>query len=323
MPRRNIRRIPPMLIEKISSFEMDDVVVACVKFLRSEDLPRYSHLGLKLENGKLLIPSSKIPDPSAGRYSKANVYGYEKTRRDLPKIWKSYDMEVPNWGDWANGSHTITFLREVYPKDFYPPKEVELSIALIEERAGGFVIGFTIDQVLNRSTKNFEQDLFYNLNLLQENAGAIDVFTSTASLAEYTSNIIVDWQIFPPSTADEVVKRMLRGKSRISDEQKAIMKSRISVMSTLNPEAYVTGTDGFLRYFGAKFGEDFVAFENIHYGNALYIMYESWEQLSKKSRVELLNGPRDSFDRIEHRDGWIPKFIKIVQKYRSNRKSPE
>jgi hypothetical protein len=130
---------------------------------------------------------------------------------------------------------------------------------------------------------------------------------------------MVDWQIFPPGTADEVVKRMLRGKNKISDEQEAIMKLRISVMSKLKPEAYVTGTDGFLRYFGAKFGENFVAFENVHYGNALYIMYESLEELSKKSRVELLNGPRDSFDRIEHREGWIPKLNTAVKIYRRSR----
>lgn len=322
MPKRNIRKIPPILIEKIQTFETDDVVVACVKFLRSEDLPRYSHLGLKLKNGKLLISSPIIPNPGAGRYSWANVYGRYKIRRDLPKIWKWFHMEVPNWGDWANGSHTVSQRREVYQKDFYPPKEVELSITLIEESNGGYTIRFSIDQVLDRRISNFELELFYNLNLLQENVGAIDVFPSTASFADYMATIRLDWQIFPPGTVDEVVRRMLRGKSAIGKEQKAIMKSRISVMSKLKPEVYITGTDGFFRYFGAKFGDDFVAFENVHYGNALYIMYNSWQELSKKSRVELLNGPRDSFDRIEHRDGWESKFNMMVKIYRSKQKKP-
>ena len=161
------------------------------------------------------------------------------------------------------------------------------------------------------------------MNLLQENVGAADVFPSAATLAEYTANIRLDWQILPPGTVDEVVRGILRGKSAISPEQEAIMKSRISVMAGLNPEAYIAGTDGFLRYFGAKFGDDFVAFENIRYGNAIYVMYDSWQDLSKKSRIELLNGSRDSFDRIEHREGWEAKFTAMVQEYSERVKSQE
>lgn len=98
------------------------------------------------------------------------------------------------------------------------------------------------------------------------------------------------------------------------------MKERISVMHRLKPEAYITGTDGFLRYFGAKFGDDFVVFENARYGNALYIMYDGWEALSQKSRIELLAGDRDSYDRIEHRKGWIDQLRGRVQAYRSRKR---
>lgn len=318
MPKRNFRKIPKNIIEHIRTFDQDDVVVACAKFLRPEDISRYSHLGLRLESGGILIPTPAVPDPRAGRYSRANVEGDEKIRKDLPMISKEFEFEAPDWGDWTKGSHPVTWTREVYQRDFYAPKEVELSVVLIEEKSGGFVIRFSIEQVLNRRTKDFEQELFYNLNLLQENVGAADVFPSAATLAEYTATIRLDWQILPPGTVDEVVRGILRGKSAISSEQEAIMKSRISVMAGLNPEAYIAGTDGFLRYFGAKFGDDFVAFENIRYGNAIYVMYDSWLDLSKKSRIELLNGPRDSFDRIEHREGWEAKFTAMVQEYRES-----
>ena len=66
----------------------------------------------------------------------------------------------------------------------------------------------------------------------------------------------------------------VEGKPPVSAERQAVMKERITVMARLKPEAFITGSDGFLRYFGAKFGDDFVAFENVNYGNALYIMYE-------------------------------------------------
>lgn len=321
MASHNLRKIPQTLLDRIRTFDQDDVVVACAKFLRQEDIARYSVLGINLVEGRLVTPPPAVPSPRAGKYSLANVEGYEKIRKDLPMIFKTFEREAPNWGDWSNGSHPVSWTREVYQRDFYAPKEVELSVTLLEEKNGGYVVKFAIDQVINRRTKNFEKELFYNLNLLQENVGAADVFPSAASLADYMTTVRVDWQILPPGTVDEVVRQMLKGKRAVTPEQERIMKERIAIMSRLKPEGYIAGTDGFLRYFGAKFGDDFVVFENVRYGNALYVMYESWQELSKRSRVELLNGPRDKFDRIEHRDGWEAQLKSMVQRYQAGRKA--
>lgn len=316
---KNIRKIPPIIIERIRTFGQDDVVVACAKFLHPDYIARYSVLGIKLVEGKLVTPPPAVPNPRAGKYSLANVEGYERIRKDLPMILKQFEREAPNWGDWSNGSHTVSWTREVYQRDFYPPKEVELSVTLVEERNGGFVVKFAIDQVINRRTKNFERELFYNLNLLQENIGAADIFPSAASLAEYAATVRVDWQILPPGTVDEVVRKMLEGKRGVTPKQEEIMKERIKVLSQLKPESFIAGSDGFLRYFGAKFADDFVVFENLRYGNALYLMYESWQELSKRSRVELLSGPRDSFHRILHNDGWKLQLKGYVQAFRDKR----
>lgn len=320
MPR-NIRKIPQTLIDRMRTFGQDDVVVACAKLLRLEDIARYSKLGLRVEGGKLVTPAPAVPEPSNGRFSRANVEGDEKIRKDLPKVLKEFSIEAPNWGDWSSGTHTVSWTREVFQREFYPPKEVELSITLLEEKNGCYVVKFAIDQVINRRTKNFERELFYNLNLLQESVGASDVFPSVATLAEYSATIRVDWQILPPGTVDEVIQQMFSGrKNRPTADQEEAMKQRMNVMSRLKPEAYIAGADGFLRYFGAKFGDDLVAFENIRYGNAIYVMYEAWQDLSKRSRVELLTGSRDSFTRIEHRDGWEQNLKAIVETYRAKQK---
>jgi len=315
---RNLRKVPRTLLDRIRSFDQDDIVVACAKFLKPEDISKYDRLGLKLVDGRLVIPPPILPDANTGKYSKANVEGLEVTRKDLPKVPKIYEFESPNWGDWSNGSHTVSWTRDVYQRDFYPPKEVELSIELLEEKNGGFVVKFSIDQVLNRRTGNFEQELFYNLNLLQENVGASNVFTSAATLADYNAAIRVDWQILPPGRVDDVIREMLAGRrSRPTDEQISIMTERLKVLSQLSPEAYIAGSDGFLRYFGAKFGDDLVVFENTRYGNAIYVMGESWQELSRRTRIDLLAGPRDSFTRIPHRGRWESDLKDVVERYRA------
>lgn len=322
MPK-NLIRVPRSVLQRLATFEQDDVIAATVKLISSADISRYEHLGLALRDGDLETPEPQPPNPSAGRYSNANLYGMEKVRKDLPKIKRSYGFWAPSW---RSGSfHYVSHDREVYIRDIYPPKQVNLSISLVELRGEGFLFKFAIDQVLSRRTPNFEQELLYNLNLLQENVGVADVFESGTTLADYALSVKVDWQLLPPGTlaVDEIIAEMLRDNRSVTAQQQAVMKERITVMHRLQPEAYITGTDGFLRYFGAKFGDDFVAFENSRYGNALYIMYDGWESLSQKSRIELLAGDRESYDRIEHRKGWINQLRARVQAYRARKRRQE
>lgn len=315
--KRNLRKIPGYILDRIRAFGQDDVVVACTKLLSAEDISNYAHLGLRMDGGELVMPTPRVPDRRAGRYSRANVEGYERVRKDLPMTLRTFSIQTPNWGDWSKGSHSIDWTRDVYQRDFFPPKEVELSIKLLEKRSSQFLVKFAIEQVINRTTNNFEQELLYNLNILQENVGASDVFMSSATLADFAASIRLHWQIFPPGTVDEVVQKIVGEKRKVAPQQEAMIRKRVSVMSRLKPKGYVVGTDGFLRYFGAQFGDDFVVFENVRYGNAVYVMYESWQELSKKSRMELLAGPRDSFTRIEHREGWEDRLEQMVEQYRA------
>lgn len=317
MSKKNLLKVPPRIIDRIRTFDQDDIIVACVKRISNENVSAYSHLGLTIEDGNIILPSPKIPDPRSGRYSKGNVEGYEKVRRDLPKVPKEFSVESPNWGDASNGTHTVYWTRMVYPKDFFPPKEVELSATLVHNHGdGSFSVKFAIEQVINRRTKDFEKELLYNLNILQENIGAVDVFTSATTLEEYAKTVRVDWTILPPGRVDDIVAQMLRKRGNISAEREQEIKGRVAVMADLEPTAYIAGTDGFVRYFGAQFGEDFVAFENANYGNAIYVMHDSWKELSKKSRIELLNRHRDSFERIRHSEGWEDRLRRLVLEYR-------
>jgi hypothetical protein len=198
---------------------------------------------------------------------------------------------------------------------------VQLSVTLLETREGPeFVVKFAIEQVLSRRAADFEGDLLYNLNLLQENVGAVDVFPSAASLADYLATVRVDWEILPPGDLGGVLRAVFRGVDRVDPKVRAEIEHRVNVISRLKPEALIAGTSGFSRYFGAKFADDLVVFENVRYGNALYVMYERWEELNRRSRVDLLKGPRDGFDRIEHRAEWEDRLAALLDRQRKQRK---
>lgn len=312
--KKNLRHIPDQIRKRINAFALDDIVVACVKRLKAEDISRYAHLGLALNDGTVVLPAPAVPSARMGRYSATNVEGREVIRKDLPMTTSTRTWETPNWGDWSKGSHTHSVTRDVYQREFIPPKELELSVELLETRGDGqFTIKFAIDQVLSKQSPDLDAELLYNLNLLQESVGAVDVFPSAATLAEYTKTVQIDWEILPPGQVDEVIRRMLSGKRPVTPDQLKVMEERLQAMSRLKPTAYIAGTNGFLRYFGAQFADNIVAFENLTYGNAIYVMFEGWEVLSKRSRIDLLKGPRDGFERVEHRRGWRARLAAVLK----------
>lgn len=316
MPKKNLRKIPPHVWNRITQLAVDDIVVACVKRIVRAKISDYRHLNLYPTGDSVSVPPPTIPSEDIGKYCSINVNGKEVVRRDLPMTTKTFIIEVPNWGDWSNGSHDIWQTRDVYQRELIPPKGLTLSMELIGQDDSAFTIKFSVDQVLRRAQPDFESDLLYNLNILQETVGSVDVFRSAASLNEYISSVRVDWEILPPGKVDDVLRSMLQGKRGVSEETRRSMRERLGVMSGLNPRQYIAGTSEFLRYFGAQFEDDFVAFENLNYGNALYVMYERWEKLSRRSRVDLLKGPRDGFERIVHTDNWASNLEHLLRQHR-------
>lgn len=93
----------------------------------------------------------------------------------------------------------------------------------------------------------------------------------------------------------------------------------MTLLLHLKPVALVTGRSGFARYVGAQFAEDLVVFENIRYGNAAYIMFENRDQLSRRSRVDLVRSD-ERFIRLAHTSGWKSKLRSIVNEERRKRR---
>lgn len=139
------------------------------------------------------------------------------------------------------------------------------------------------------------------------------VYASDAAREDYIGAIALDWEIFPPGTAEQVIAAIKRSRRSNSGEHDKIMADRIKLFATLKPRAFLRGRGGFSTYVGAQFADDLVVFENTTYGNALYVLYDNWEEVSKRSRLDLLKGTSSRFDRFQHRDGWEDRFLTHMQ----------
>ncbi|UKV12774.1 hypothetical protein L6172_11945 [Thalassospiraceae bacterium SW-3-3] len=178
-----------------------------------------------------------------------------------------------------------------------------------------YLLRFLVVEPLSNDQQDLDDELLYNLNLLQENTGCSDVFLLEAPAAEYLATVHIDWEILPPGERDENIRRIMSG-ARTNYSEKEV-RQRYMALEQLNPRLIIKGSSGFSRYFGAVIEDDLVAFENLKYGNALYLMYQDWQVLSRKSRLELMAGDRDGFERIIHNTGWEKKLRQFVRDRRN------
>ena len=163
--KKSFRKIPTKIEQKLSGMSDDNLVVACVRKVPASVLAdgKYGHLGMSMRGDTPSFPERATPEPTFGRFSTWNVEGREVVRKDLPMVTKTYSIEAPDWGDWGNGSHEVSWDRDVYQRDFIPPKEADISIRLLATEPADdpvFIFRFSIEEVLDRQDTEFEADLF-------------------------------------------------------------------------------------------------------------------------------------------------------------------
>lgn len=143
--------------------------------------------------------------------------------------------------------------------------------------------------------------------------GATGVFASDATSEDYKATIKLDWQIFPPGTADEIITR-IAGTARPgnSPDFEKHVRDRVLLFESFNPTNYIQGQGGFGSYFGAQFADDLVVFENLKYGNAVYLLYQNWDEVSRRSRLDLLRDQDAHFDRVIHKAGWEDQLKAVL-----------
>lgn len=325
--KRNYRKVPDSVQEALAAIPSKMVLIAATKKITVREIASglYEHVGLRSDNGAIVSDGPVLPPHDAGKWSERNALGWDRKRTDLPMTTKTYTFESPNFGDAARyGTHMHVQEREVYQHQIFEPQGMRIEAEVLEARGGEHVIvKFGLSPLLSKEQPEFDLMLLWSLNVLQENTGATGVFASEATREEFIGTIQLDWEVFPPGTIDEVVERLARRPARPSNapDFDRHVRDRVTLFQRLNPTAYLRGQGGFGSYFGAQFADDLVVFENLKYGNAIYVLYENWDTISQRSRLDLLRDQDASFDRVIHTDDWQER-LKALLRYQLKKRRP-
>lgn len=87
---------------------------------------------------------------------------------------------------------------------------------------------------------------------------------------------------------------------------------RIETINIYGPEFVAVGHAGFSGYLVFGFpAHALYVLESTQVNNATYIFAEDWEDLSKKTKAEILNHDLQE-DRIIHRKGWFSRMRDLL-----------
>lgn len=302
----HFRRIPDYIEQELRSIQSQHIIVAAIINASMNDIARgaYRHLGIKKREGSLECPEVIYPDKMSGIYARRNRNGIVWVLKDLPKITKTFSFESPNFGDPDKGYHTTYIDRKVYQRRFEPPRDWELVLTILNQYEERVTIKAEIHTILDSLRPDFRKDLFFAINLLQEQCRDCHVFDASITNEELARITTVGWEIFPPGSMDRTFSVITGRLRNPSPERKREIQRRASVLERLHPTEYIVGSGMNSHYFGAKFGDNIVAFENVDYGNAIYILFDNWQEISQMSRIDILKRHEKDFIRIVHKNGW-------------------
>lgn len=256
------------------------------------------------EKGQSLLPSP------IGPVTEYNSEGKIIKHKDLP-METAYYQKLWHWKQWDGSWHSriVDVPYERYPRSFKEPPAIELTMT---ENSDGKLL--LVSPVFIKEEKSNEI-INHVVNLFLEIFGECEILTENLESAVSNSIKRLNWRILPQGEIpweqfkkeiEPIVKNAPKGNQ-------PVIFYRLKVVSDLKPDFGAIGTAGFHGYIINGFTKlNIYILESMYYGNATYIFGETWEELSKKTKAEILNEKLQKA-RIIHFGDWENKVKEIIR----------
>lgn len=233
-----------------------------------------------------------------GPVSRYNAEGGYIIHKDLPKEPRIINTVDWHWTDW-NGTHysrLVDIKKDCYPRDIVQPPAIELVINNDE---------FEIPNI------NVENSLMLKhcINLCLELAGSCEVLKEDGS--SILPNIKrVNWEILPPGQYPfqkirEFIHKRTQEKIKIPFDV-----FRFDYLESKKPIEIWRGLGGFSNYFVYIYPHNLIIIDSLKYANATYVVDQNWEEISQKTKKEILDNHLHK-QRIIHTKSWEKQISKL------------
>ncbi len=258
----------------------------------------------KIENGETVLPSAQF-----GPVSSFNAEGKYLIHKDQPMEEVSRVTEW-TWQEW-HGPYQVERSKFVevpykrYPRTFIVPPSVELSISTIQNGIK-LIVSPTIDV-------SDEDKVTHVVNLFLEIFGECQILDpKMGDVASPTRRL--NWTILPQgqmpwSSLKKEVEKIIEETPK---GNRSYLEHRLELINKHHPDFTAVGNAGFHGYIIMGFtNKNLFVLESPFYGNATYILENNWEELSQKTKAEIINANLCK-DRLIHKDGWDLEINKLL-----------
>jgi hypothetical protein len=261
------------------------------------------------------IPSQPVLPKSKGKYSDQNEKGLILVMKNLPKetVYYTQDRTIKDWHGYDHDV-TINMPYQKYPRAKVKPNNILVKIIKLGEESGKVKLYFEFQDVINKGEKNWEKRLIFLINLSLELFGSFDLvdkYTNKSYLKIERTN----WQILPPGEYPfEKIKSIISSNIDKSElNRNRFDLTRLDFFDGLRPDFQAIGFEQFRGYvvFGFRSKNKYIL-DNSKKGNAIYMFVGDWEDLSKKTKKELITQHNDNIVRVIHKGEWKNKITKIL-----------
>lgn len=259
----------------------------------------------KIENGETVLPSARF-----GSVSSFNAEGKDLIHRDQP-MEKVYRVGEWKWKQWYGRYQTIERTKFVdipykrYPRTFIAPPSIELSVSAVQNGLK-LIISPTIDV-------SDEDKVIHVINLFLEIFGECQILDP--KMGEVTSPTRrLNWTILPQgqmpwSSLKKEVEKIIEETPK---GNRSYLEHRLELINKHHPDFTAVGNAGFHGYIIMGFtSKNLFVLESPFYGNATYILENNWEELSQKTKAEIINANLCKY-RLIHKDGWDLEINKLL-----------
>lgn len=271
-------------------------------------LPKLQSLGFS----EALRDSQSILPASFGPVSSFNANGKYIVHKDQP-MEKAYRQAEWHWTEWhgpyrVEQSKLVDIPYKRYPRTFVPPFSVEFTVI---SKSGSFLL---VGPSLIKNNEN-EENLKHVVNLFLEVFGECEIFTEDLERIAKIPLIRLNWEILPRGEMpwEKLKKHIEPILSKVPKGNQPVVKYRLETINKMKPDFTAVGRGGFRGYIIHGFSDKSIyVLESMYYGNATYVFDQRWEQLSKKTKAEILNYQLQK-DRVIHRLGWTKRITEIIK----------
>ncbi|MDP2646512.1 MAG: hypothetical protein Q8P24_16355 [Desulfobacterales bacterium] len=250
-----------------------------------------------------------LPAPFFGPQSLFNAEGKEIPLKDQPMetAYRQVEWHLKDWGGYEHsGINNIAYQR--YPRRVIPPPSIELQI---RNNADGKKLCVS-DKLWNEQSDH--ERIKHAINLFLEVFGEFEILDEDLLPAFKVQAQRLNWEVLPKGSYPwkKICKIVMPLIKQAKKDVRSLIMARIERINASGPDFIATGKAGFHGYiiFGFENKRIYVL-ESIYFGNATYVFDKDWEELSQKTKAEILNQSLQK-ERIVHRETWLGEINRLL-----------